>query len=422
MEIFNRYANTWNIVTISRVKGILSEEIVRQALLCVQQHHPYLNARIIGSLENLQFEFTKSQIPLRIINTNTEDWQNIVDEELNEKINSNISLIRTVLINCSSNSQINYLITTTHHAISDALSCIQLHSELLTCCQHIVSGEPISSIPIVALPPIEKLLPKWTYGVRGNLTKNLYFIKLLLQEFWYQPQILKIEANAVLEKRCSRMLHHQLPPKTTQRFINSCKQNKVTVHGALCAGLLLAVVREIAPNQTSKINVSCESAVDLRRRLQPEITNEHLGIMACILKTWHKIAINSSFWDLARDVKQQLEIGIRHQNPFKVVLNAKLISKYLLKHAQNVASTVNITNIGKVNIPKIYGCFELEEISFVSSYALFTGTFAVCTSSFQDKLLFNFMFSEPSLSKETIERLANSVISIINQVSIEAGD
>lgn len=55
----------------------------------------------------------------------------------------------------------------------------------------------------------------------------------------------------------------------------------------------------------------------------------------------------------------------------------------------------------------------LEEISFVPALAAFGGVFAAAVSTFQGKMLLNFMFSEPSISQETIEELANNVISIV---------
>ncbi len=45
LEILNRCASTFNVVTISRVKGPLSEEILRQALDLIQYRHPRLNSR-----------------------------------------------------------------------------------------------------------------------------------------------------------------------------------------------------------------------------------------------------------------------------------------------------------------------------------------------------------------------------------------
>ncbi len=53
MEILNRCAGSFNVLTISRIKGELSEEILSIALNLVQKRHPRLKSRITGTLDNL---------------------------------------------------------------------------------------------------------------------------------------------------------------------------------------------------------------------------------------------------------------------------------------------------------------------------------------------------------------------------------
>jgi hypothetical protein len=81
-----------------------------------------------------------------------------------------------------------------------------------------------------------------------------------------------------------------------------------------------------------------------------------------------------------------------------------------------VPVTVVLTNVGRVNIPKVYGPFELEEISFVPAQAVFGGIFAAAVATFEEKMLLNFVFSEPSISRDTMESLVDSVMSCIVDV------
>ncbi|GAB4208568.1 MAG: hypothetical protein Fur006_67550 [Coleofasciculaceae cyanobacterium] len=129
MEILNRRAGSYNVVTASRIKGPLSEELVRQALDLVQRRHPRLNSRIVGTLDNLRFETQGTRkIPLRVVNKfHNEQLQDVVVEEMNEKIDSGKVLVRAVLVHIESEDNTSYLLTTIHHAITDALSGIRLH-------------------------------------------------------------------------------------------------------------------------------------------------------------------------------------------------------------------------------------------------------------------------------------------------------
>ncbi|MEH1962608.1 MAG: hypothetical protein V7L05_22715 [Nostoc sp.] len=83
LEILNQSANSFNIATISRIIGPLNEEILRQAIDLIQYHHPRLNSRIIGTLDNLRFEMGSSKLPLRVVNNlYKEQWQEVLVEEL----------------------------------------------------------------------------------------------------------------------------------------------------------------------------------------------------------------------------------------------------------------------------------------------------------------------------------------------------
>jgi NRPS condensation-like uncharacterized protein len=419
MEILNRRAGSYNVVTISRIKGPLSEEIVRQALDLVQDRHPRLNSRIVGSLDNLQFETEGTQkIPLRVVNKfHNEQGQEVVLEEMNEKIDSSKVLLRAVLVQIESENNTSYLLTTVHHAITDGLSSIRLHSEILTYCKSLASGERITQVPILpALPPVEELLPESMKGFKGAMNSVLFLLRLTLRHLWNRPQTLGFEKYVPIELRRCGLIHRQLDKELTQQFVELCRQEKTTVQGALCAAMLLAAARKITTVKKTDVCLSCESYVDLRRRLKPVVSDEDMSLLASSLTSFHTLRTNTSFWELARDVKQQLEAGLERGNIFSVVLMSRKIIESLLAQPDKTPITVALTNVGRVNIPKVYGPFQLEEISYYPAKAAFGGIFTGAVATFEGKMVLNFIFSEPSISRETMETLVDSVMSCIVEV------
>lgn len=418
MEILNCSAKTWNVVTISRIKGPLSEEILSQALDLIQCRHPRLNCRIVGSINSLHFQTEGTpKIALRVVNLDNGEWQEVVHEELNEEIDSSNGLLRAVLVHTLSEDYVSYLITTVHHAVSDALSCVQLHSEILTYCDKIVCGElisPVASLP--PLPPIEELLPKWTKGFSGRISGALLLLQLGFQKIWNRPETLGFEKYVPIAKRRCGLVHKQVDPELTQQFLNRCKQENTTVQSALCTALMFTVARKITKGQRKDVRVSSLSYFDLRRRLEPAVTDEHMGVFASSIMGFHTIHPNTSFWELARDVKQHLEAVTKHSDIFKMILISKELIKFCLAAPSEVSATVSVSNIGKVNIPKVYGSFELEEISYAGSNSLYAGIFVTNASTFQGKMLLNFVFSQPSISQDTMETLVNNVVSCIIEV------
>ncbi|WP_155968243.1 phthiocerol/phthiodiolone dimycocerosyl transferase family protein [Kamptonema formosum] len=413
MEILNRQAGSFNVVTISRVKGPLTEEVVRQALNLVQCRHQRLNCRIVGSLDSLRFETEGTQkIPLRVVSEgHKEQWEEIVLEELNVKIDSSQCLVRAALVRLESESSTSYLITAVHHAITDGLSSIRLHSEILSYCQRLACGQQITQVASLSpLPKLEELFPESVRGLRGAVKGVLLLLRLKFQLLLHRPETLGFEKCVPTELRRCGWVTRRLDEELTQQIVKICRQEKTTVQAALCAALMFAAARRISGGKTRDVRVFCRSAADVRRRLNPAVSDENMGILASSLNSFCSLRANTSFWELARDVRQQLEAGLERGDIFSSLLMSRKITESVLARPNEVPGTVFVTNVGRVNIPTAYGPFELEEISYVPAQAAFGGILGAAVTTFRGKMVFNFMFSEPSISRDTMEILANSVV------------
>jgi NRPS condensation-like uncharacterized protein len=425
MEFLNRCAGSFNVVTIGRIRGCLKAEILRQALDLIQARHPRLNSRLVGELDTLHFEVGVGNIPLDIVQKQSdEQWLDVVLEELNQPIDSEKYLIRCVLI-IFPDDRLNYLLTILHHAISDGLSTIQLHSEILTYCQQIIDGKTAENIPsLQPLPDIRSLMPKSMQGKIGTIKGILFLLKLKLKLSLHHPETLKFEQCVPLNSRSCGMIQRQLTPEVTTQLVELCRREKTTVQGTLCAAMMMAAAQEISSetsrNSSPKIPVSCRSFVDLRKHLKPEVSRENLGILASSITSLHTLDSSTSFWNLARDVRQQLKVSLESEDIFSVVLMFRKIIGVLVSRPNEAPVTVGVTNVGRIDIPSHYGLLELEEISFVPAQAVFGGVFGAAVTTFKDKMILNFMFSEPSISKERIEVLVDlAIFSIIDACNQE---
>lgn len=416
MELLNRQNGSFNIITIARIKGKISEELLRKALDEVQRIHPLLSCRIIETPNHLEFTTDGTEkIPLFVVyQSQKESWQNVVREELNKTIDSNKVLVRCILYR---NSEIdNYLITTIHHAISDGLSSLNLQSQILNFYQTIASGNSINVNCLSPLPFLDELLPKWMQGNKGVSKGKWFVFKFTLKMLFLKPEQLKPEKTVPRESRSCGMTHKYLEKELTKKLVELCRQENTTVQGALCAAMLLAVTNKIRMGSPRKINAYCDSYIDLRRRLEPPIGNEDMGIITSLITSLHQIKPQMSFWDLSRDVSKKIEFSLNRKDIFKPVMIFKKIIEYYIENPDKTPLTVSVTNVGRVNIPAFYGNLEIEEISFVPSNTIFSKVFTVAVATFQEKMLLNFIASKPSVSQDTIEMLANSVIDCLEEV------
>ncbi|MGB3642378.1 MAG: condensation domain-containing protein [Rivularia sp. (in: cyanobacteria)] len=419
MEILNNLAATYNVVTIGRIKGILNQKFLRQALDVIQSRHPSLSSRIIAKSNSFWLEGGADKIPLLVVKKQQiQQWEEVVIQELNQKINSDRNLLRVTLIEFEEEENICYLIATIHHAIADASSCIQLHSEILTNCQKIAEGNGETSVKqLPQLPSTNTLIPKSIkdFARIGNI---FFLLRIKLQLIRYKPTTLNFEKSVPLESRSCGMVHRKLDSQLTARLLDVCRQQKTTIQAALAAAMLFAVAEKTNLSQRKNTYLSFQSAVNLRPRLKPKISNEHLSLVASFINTFHNVSLreNKTFWDLARDIKQKLETDLASGDAFRFIFASKTLLKFMLKNPDKSPISASLTNIGRVNIPHNYGQIELEEISFGSAQSAFGGIFAAAVSTFRGKMLLNFMFSQPSISTETIESLASDMICIISDI------
>ncbi len=395
-----------NLVTISRVGGGLTEKILRQALDLLQIRHPFLNCHIIGSPGDLHFKTEGTpKIPLRIVeieNLNTEDWQSVAIEEINNQIDSEKVLMRAVLIK-TLDSNVNYLIITLEHIICDGISIVYLMSELLSICGQILSENKIPSISkLPMLPSLDDLLPKVE-------------IKWHNQQIDKEIKTLEVEQDLPLELRKTGLVHKKLAPEITKVIISSCKEEHATVNGALCAAMMLAVADKIK-DKDKNLFLSCFSAINLRQRINPPISNHDLALLASSLYTIHEIIEDKSFWELARAitkiVKEKLETDVIFES--KQILES-LISNYD-NNMPKAPCSVGITNLGYVKIPSNYGSLKLEEISLaVAVQFSMENTFFSAALTFEESMMLNFLYCQPLISHKTIEMLAEKTISYLTR-------
>ncbi|MGD1702264.1 phthiocerol/phthiodiolone dimycocerosyl transferase family protein [Dapis sp. BLCC M229] len=407
MELFNRYANSLNVVIISQIKGFLDREVLRKSLDLVQIRHPRLNSHIVEVLDNLMFktEGTK-QIPLKVVlNPSPEYWHTLVINELSTKIDSEKVLLRATLIKASEKSTNNYLITTIHHAIADAMCGIYLHSEIISFCHKIASNYQITQVnQLESYQSLEKIIANYTVE-NEELPKLNRQIDTLPFEKYVPHQ----------QRRCG-LIQKQLNTDITEQIIERSRQEKSTVHGAICSAMMLALAKQLK-KENKDFYFSCRSSVDIRRRVYPPIGDENIAMLVSALNSFHTVNNKTSFWDLARQVKSQIKARLKTPEIYNVILSYREGTKYILNNPERSYFSIFVTNIGKVKISSDYGLFKLEKISYAVSLNVLGSVFSVAVSTFENKMILNFIYSQPILSQDTVNALVNSTISILSCVT-----
>ena len=398
LELLQRETNSLHVVVVGKIKGFLDPEVLRRSLLFVQLRHPLLNSHIVGPLDHLMFKTEGTEkIPLEVIlNSEPEYWQTIFVNELNTKLENKKVLLRATLIKPTEKSTTNYLITRIHHGVIDGISAVHLYSEILSFCQKIVSENQIPEFEKLGPPPcLEKIIADYTVE---NNTESL------ISELELPIDTLPFEKYVPFKQRTCGLIQKQLNASLTQQLIQRCKSEKVTVQGAICSAMMLALAKHLEP-EDQEFYFSCLDAVDMRRRLNSPIGNEQMTFLVSSLVCFHTVNQKMSFWDLAKQATEEIQAKLKTPEIYHRILAFGEGVNIILENPEKTISSVFVSNIGKVKISSNYGQFEIEEISFGASSKMFGSTFTVFVSTFQDQATFNFVYTQPLVSQTVIEKL-----------------
>lgn len=407
-------------VNIVKIEGTINPDLLQQSLDLVQNHYPLLQVHVDKLEDGHYFQSEGTlKIPLRVIHKQDDNqWHEIAEKEMHQKfIGKKNPLCRFTLLHSSSNNSISELIATFHHGIADGISCMYLFNQLLYFYQKIASGDKIEKKAASSLlPPIECLVGNSFVKTKDdeNSTENSH------QEI-PKPKLI-IEQEAPPSDRNTHFITRIIEPKKSRIFINRCKQEKTTVHGALCAAMLFSAARHSPTN--SPINLSCSSNVNLRKYCQPEINNQYLACLVSRIAENHSLDENTLFWNLARECKSKIHKSLERRVPIKLIcsedlrnFNSDVISQ-LAEYQMGRDMTVHVSNLGKINIPENYGNLKIKELYFSTGQHIFGSCFWLGVVTFQEKLFCTFAHVFPLISDQTGEWFANCVIDTLYQACL----
>ncbi|MDZ8226395.1 MULTISPECIES: condensation domain-containing protein [unclassified Nostoc] len=405
-------------VNVARIEGAIKPAILQQALDCLQKVHPLLQSHIVNLEDGAYFQWEgTTKIPLYVIDKQDENqWLKVAEEELHQKFPRNTSpLCRVTLLRSSINNGINEIIMTFHHAIVDGMSCMLFVDQLLFYYQQMTAGENIPKVVTMQLlPPLEKLLNSSLIS-KNNVAEKQH------DEVISTPQLI-IEEEAPPSDRHTCLVTRIVSQDMTLRLSDRCKQEKTTVHGALCAAMLLAAAK-IAFTDLP-LSLSCGSNVNLRKYCKPEVSTGHIACFASIVEEIHTLQSNTKFWNLARECKLKISHAISIGNPIARILsddlknvNRDIILK-MSNHQMGQKNTIHISNLGKFNLADKYGELKLKELYFATGQHLIGSSFWLGVVTIHEQLFCTFAHVVPLVSTKTAKLLADSVIANIEEAYI----
>ncbi|MFX0211607.1 MAG: condensation domain-containing protein [Candidatus Hodarchaeota archaeon] len=313
-RIFNR--SPYAIVTmVARIKGNVSENLLKDAVAKVQQRHLNLKVRLYEDTDhNLWFtsEGVK-EIPIEIVSRESdEDWIEMYHEA--SKIPFDFEerpAIRFILVQ---SPEISELIILCHHIICDGLSLAYLARDIMT---HL--GDPTRKVEVLSKPtPMDKdnfpqdisINPVVKFIINNRINK-----KWKKDEIYFDQEDYKSLTEAYWNKYKHQMLSIELSEEQTSALVDRCRKEGVTVNTALTA----AFVGAQTIIQEGKVNPRIAIGASLRDRLLRP-AGEAMGFFAGGPSLNYKYKIKKNFWENARKLHRKVKPLYTNKNVFKELI------------------------------------------------------------------------------------------------------
>ncbi len=321
----------------------------RAALDAVQRRHPLLSARIDGSDPTAPM-FVRSagrRIPLRIVPASDNlRWRAELADELRRPFDpGQAPLMRAVVV---LGHQQTILMLVAHHSIADGISLMFVIRDIL----RVLVGERLEALPVT--PAQETLLEDVTI-------QPLEFTRGAL------PAASVRQAPAIFRSKDTPNValdRVRFSAGFTALLRLRAREQATTVHGALCAALVLAWRKTYPTRADAPVRVA--SPIDIRDYLG--VSDACGNFLASGIVAFEP-DVAAQFWDLARIAKARLLPAERLSQIVTVSEDLSRIVESGLDpqaaadfYAQTVPCDIVVTNIGPVPLAATYKHLRLDAV------------------------------------------------------------
>jgi NRPS condensation-like uncharacterized protein len=386
------------VTMVLRIKGHVSEEMLRRAVTRVQQRHALLRVRIETDADHTPW-FTSEgvqEIPIAIVPRESEDdWVKIHAEASRLPFEFEARpAIRLVLVQSPDRSE---LIIFCHHIICDGMSLAYLARDLMT---HL--GEPAREVEVLPAPPPIDLDNLPDDVSQPGLVK---FLIGRMNRAWAKEAVFfdQEDYEALAEAYWANYHHElfsiELSQAETSALVARCRKEKVTVNTALTAAFSGAqsFVQGEKPYHAKTV-----IAADLRDRL-PHAPGEAMGMYAGGVELKLRYNHKRSFCENARQFHKRIRPAYTNENLFGAILNwlyldptiseamsfkklgglvradsaryeklsafseredvvLRLLQRDRLETLETKYWGTAVTNLGRLEFPRTFGTLELDRL------------------------------------------------------------
>jgi NRPS condensation-like uncharacterized protein len=394
-----------NCIITARIRGNIDATILDRAIEKVQLRHPLLCATVCNEDNRPSFLFHDHppKVPVRIIGRESDDdWHSVTLEEWKKPFRMDREpMVRMVWIH---SEDISELLLIGHHCICDGASLITIMKEILQ-----LADRPDTSL--LSYPPFQSLydlLPRETFSDMSTTLKAKG--KALL---------FRIFAMTVKKAQAPRASHYLLYWKAEEEeaaeLTQRCKAEGTTPFAAMCVAFMVAFSQ--TQSYSFKNKIMCP--VNIRRFLKhigPDVMFNYAPTISLKLSDVQ----NTSFWDLARELKKSMTLKIDRLNVHEHLIASEYlhgaVSKLIYLLFQSRASyDFAFSNVGRLDIPECYQSFKIDSFLGVTVALPWKNATTLITSYFRGQTDLSFISTESFLPYTEAVAIKDKALQLLSE-------
>jgi NRPS condensation-like uncharacterized protein len=402
------FSQPYNIVVVLRVTGKVTLKLLEKALEKLQQRHPLLKTRF--ELDNKGMPCITSErvgsIPIETIeNSNDTETQKVFHKELVSHFDYDNKKLPLFRVSFLLNKEYSDLVLCGQHSICDGLSMVFLARDILYYLNNPSAEVEVLSAPIrnedIFPPKIRRRISKRPF--RAYLMISfLKVVHALL--FGFRKGRKRLERKLAAKHDDIQVYSWNFSEKQTEEFLKKCKQEKISVHCAICTSFLPYI---------STIN----NPVNLRERLNFPIGDSY-GLFASGAVFKMRYRKRKDFWSNCRRYQRKLIWNLQDRKVFGIYksINKSVPLSFLSKSRDifvDIVSKQNpfaITNLGSLD--RLDLVLDSGEFTIDSFYGAVSSTFdaiTVLVFTLKKKMYFHLHYMESIHNIDDLKQLSENV-------------
>ena len=411
------------VVGVLRLSYGPAPETLVRALARLQQRQPLLRAHLRYHKGGAVLDLVSSAppVPLRLVEWRDEQqWRDVATMELNARVDPTTApLMRCVYLYRASDNTPSDLIVAYHHTIMDAASGIQLYHQLLTLCAAASDDASIDAsgdAPLPLPPAAEAFFPKAFQGVQRCLRLSSFIWRQMRQEIAYQ-RVMASEMPVRPASSCE-ILTMDMSTAVTASLVRRARRERVTLNGALAAAMLLALHEQLYEQRDLPFRGI--AFANLRPYLKPAIPDEQLGCYISMLPYTVPMRRDTSFWELARRIHEEVYQAGKSGDKFLAAIMSKSLMQMIVRLRRFRMGAAALSYVGPVRLEPAYGATRVRSLHGFTANNNLGPLMAAFVKIYQSQLMWDLQYMAADMDRRTAQTLADSMRAILEKSVSEA--